>query len=310
MATRNLYELPDVAASLLTAVAAQDKKLLFATVKELLVSEIDPTPYLVLGWLLSPPTPYVSKACYEAYVAKSLNDLLAAVASIASYELLPVPEPETAPSPTEQPTRARATWTLPWSETQNARFEQAVRYALKTKNYKHAAYLMSALGPTEQKAVLVEQKINTTLFETTAPHSLLQRYVEHAYAALTYEGSAPSYTKTILPLQGRTFSIPVQAYATWHIHPKPATRLVGLPLHIMDVDATPFWKTQLTKYRVTRKENEFHFPDDASLEEFYETNFPNDIPDEWSTTERAKSHSSKQITAIDNPWLTCFASIQ
>jgi len=308
MATRNLYELPDVAASLLTAVAAQDKKLLFAAVKELLVSEVDPTPYLVLGWLLSPPSPYVSKACYNAYSTKSLDSLLCAVASIASYELLKVPEP--APPPTEQPTRARATWALPWSKAQNARFQQAVTYALKTKNYKHAGYLMSALGPTEQKTVLVEQKINTTLFETTASPNLLQRYVEHAYAALTYEGPAPSYTKTILPLQGRTFSIPEKAYATWHIQPKPATRLVGLPLHILDADVTQFWKTQIEKYRVSRKENEFQFPDDASLEEFYETNFPNDIPDEWSSAERAKSHSSKQISTIDNPWLTCFAAIR
>jgi hypothetical protein len=49
--------------------------------------------------------------------------------------------------------------------------------------------------------------------------------------------------------------------------------------------------------------------DDDALEEFYSTVFPDDIPDEWSAAERAKSHGQQGVVFRTNPWIPAFRSI-
>ncbi len=53
-----------------------------------------------------------------------------------------------------------------------------------------------------------------------------------------------------------------------------------------------FWRTILTKYGITLDEEEgaLAFPDDETLESFYDDLFPDDIPDEWSKPDQTKSH--------------------
>ena len=307
MATRNLYELPDVCATLLFAVNYHDMQLLARTAYELVESDKDPTPFLLLGWLLSPPAPETSKACIEAYIAGTLDKLLAAVQQIPSHELPPLPN--VAPKPKDTPLSGKATWTLPWAPAANARFERAVKYAMKTKNYKHVAYLISALPPTHVPQLLktlgVQDKL-ITLYETTEYLPLKQRIVDHIFASLAFDGMPTIKKQLPVKTKGRTFSIPEITYSLWSIKPKSSDRLLGLPLHILDADATPFWKNQIKRFQISRKENDLQFPDDATLERFYEENFPNDIPDEWSIVERNKSHPSPVFKPQPNPWLPAF----
>jgi hypothetical protein len=90
------------------------------------------------------------------------------------------------------------------------------------------------------------------------------------------------------------------------VKPTSPDRLLGLPLHILEKDATPFWKNQVKRFQISRKENDLQFPDDKTLELFYEENFPNDIPDEWSIVERNKSHPNFLFKPLPNSWLPAF----
>lgn len=308
MATQNLYEVPDVISALLTAITSHDVKLQQLTLRELVNSGYDPTSILILGWLLSPPEPQHSKACYLGFLS---GDLQTAVHQLPAYELPPLP-PDPPQPPPPRDTHHVATWDLPsdWSPNTKSRFEQAVRYALKAKNHRHAAYLTSALPVSYTSALLARlgiEKQYINLFETTEFNPLRYRIIEHAYAALAYEGT-PSVKKQLpVTSKGRCFKIPTAAYELWSVKPKPRSRLIGIPVHITDLDATPFWKAQVKKYRISRKDNELHFPDDDTLEQFYEQNFPNDIPDEWSNEEREKSHPMCTIRPSTNVWIPALA---
>ena len=57
-------------------------------------------------------------------------------------------------------------------------------------------------------------------------------------------------------------------------------------------DATPFWQRIIGGYDLT---------DDNKKEEFYDTWFPNDIPDEWSLEDQKMSHRLNGKEAEDDP---------
>jgi len=57
-------------------------------------------------------------------------------------------------------------------------------------------------------------------------------------------------------------------------------------------DATPFWQRIIAGYDLT---------DDNKKEEFYDTWFPNDIPDEWSLEDQKMSHRVNGKEAEDDP---------
>jgi hypothetical protein len=310
MPTRNFYEIPDVSATLLTAIANHNTKLIAATVKELMESGCNPVPLLILGWALSPPIPQFSKACYLAYLSGTTANLVEAVQQLPAYTLPPLPDEPPSP-PASKHTNYLSTWPLPigWTLLAKARFEQAVAYALKTKNFRHAAYLTSALTTKETIQLLhhlgIEDKY-TNLFETTEFKPLHTRLIEHAYAILAFKDEPVVKKQLPATSQGRCFSIPMSAYSVWNVQPKSPKRLLGLPIHIMEKDASPFWKSQIERFKITCKDNEFHFPDDVLQEEFYIQNFPNDIPDEWSNEERLKSHPFPTVLNEPNGWLPVF----
>lgn len=60
-----------------------------------------------------------------------------------------------------------------------------------------------------------------------------------------------------------------------------------------------FWQEALRTAGLTidGEENTVCFPDDDTLEKFYEKFFPDDIPDEWSAEDQQKSHGRGRLTA-------------
>jgi hypothetical protein len=64
-------------------------------------------------------------------------------------------------------------------------------------------------------------------------------------------------------------------------------------------EATPFWQRIVAGYDLA---------DDTKKEEFYDTWFPNDIPDEWSLEDQQMSHRTNKIESEDDPlaYLTVF----
>jgi len=310
MATQNLYEVQDVSATLLFAIASKDTMRVQQAYAELISSGCTTlaNQCLILGWLLSPPV-HTSNTIYNALNSKEPTALLQAVLTLGPYELPPPPQPPP-PPPTDLPTTYVATMPLPktWSKTAQARFELALKYAMKTKHVAHAAYLTSGLPQTAVTVLLTHlglTKSFTNLYETTE-QLLKHRVLLHGFAVLTQPAMLPVKLPTLKTVTGRCLTIPSLAYATWNVTPQPPSRLVGLPYQILDATATPFWKTVVTEYKITRKDAEFQFPDDAMLELFYATYFPNDIPDEWSSEERRKSHPCPKIMPLDNPWIPAF----
>ena len=119
----------------------------------------------------------------------------------------------------------------------------------------------------------------------------------------------PAATQSVPRLRGaraRDFTISVGALSTWSIQPKPVSRLMGAPLLVAADDACAFWRRATLGVRIDG--DSLVFPSDDACEEFFCTYFPNDIPDEWSVKERAKSHGlpAPPQPTQKNPWIPAF----
>jgi hypothetical protein len=301
MATRNLYDTKSVAATLLYAVQTANRSLLSATVHELIASDESTLAHrlLTIGWLLSPPTPE-SRHCYDAWMTNDVLTLLSAVSTIPPYEL-PQQEPPP-PSPTST-SKAIPKWPpnftpAHWSTAQKATFERA--YTRSKKNPEHAAWLLSQLEMPHITAILKHTGINTNLLEIP---ELKYRSLLHLFNALSVKEMVyPSVKFQETP--GRSFKIITAACDTWNVSPHPKIQLLGIPLQVLEPTATQYWKTLVQKYRISSSKNAFCAVSDDDLETFYTVAFPCDIPDEWSATERGKSHPQWNYAPLRNDW-TC-----
>lgn len=65
-------------------------------------------------------------------------------------------------------------------------------------------------------------------------------------------------------------------------------QLYNIEKYLLD---SPFWKEVLQKYgTIIEDTREIQWFSDDSMEDFYSTYFPDDIPDEWDANEKMKSH--------------------
>ena len=335
MVTRHFYETEDVAATLLYAIAVGDRRLarhaageLDASLEHELLGRL-----LLLAWMLLPPDPVADAHCLAAASAHMpysvlLEALLTSRAGEVVYPDLPTPSSLPLPSSTETVPAAwleKATeWLRPadWSLSQAAIFLRAVRYALRHAHWEHAARLTGVLLPHTLPSILSLLRVlglDTDgtwgkLLESTVFIPLAVRILNHMYAASTVaetptlplqQQQRPSST---LVRSGRTFTIPPQALAAWHISPKPASRLMGEPLCVADADASIYWQSVCAKHGIRACDGRLVFPNDSVLDSFYATYFGNeDIPDEWSVAERAKSHGLVVVpSACKNAWVPAF----
>lgn len=342
MVTRHLYETEDVAATLLHAIAVGDRRLarhaaseLDASLEQELLDRL-----LLLAWMLLPPDPVADAHCVVAAAAPHmrytvlLEALLthhrlggAAAAAAEVYPDLPTQSTLPLPSPTETAPTAwleKATeWLRPaeWSLSQAAIFLRAVHYALRQKHWEHAARLTGVLLPQNIASILSLLRvvgIDTDgiwgkLLESTVFLPLTVRILNHMYAASIVVGTplpeakAAAAAASLSVRSGRTFTIPPQALATWHIAPKHPSRLMGEPLCVAGADASIYWQSVCAKHSIRACDGRLVFPNDSVLDLFYATYFGNDdIPDEWSVAEREKSHGIVVETACKNPWVPAF----
>lgn len=63
----------------------------------------------------------------------------------------------------------------------------------------------------------------------------------------------------------------------------------------------PFWDEVLSEYADVDEKGNINWHNDDKLEEFYETYFPDDIPDEWSKKDKLKSHGDGILAPSDKP---------
>jgi hypothetical protein len=304
MTTRNLYPLDAVAANFLYAAQRNNKDQLAKTVSELVASDEEELARALckLAWSLAPPGPQ-SRTCYDSQ--KNVFSLAAAILTFPSWE---IPEPLTPPPPPKDKSiHTYPNWynsiTINWTQNQKKRFAQAVDISMRKQNFAHVAYLLSAIkNPCEILRLYAISdefigEIESTLFQPLVP-----RVIEHVlWVANTPPQKGP------LPLaqkSGRSFSINPEACDRWIVPPSPPTELIGIPTYVVKT-GTQFWKTLLEKYKITVVDDAFE-GEDNNLELFYSEAFPNDIPDEWSNEERAKSHPQWTPSNHTNPWRTAF----
>ena len=319
MATRHLYNVTAVGATLLHALEHGDDMLAIQTAKEIYVSEehVLLQNLLNLAWFLSPPEHPQQKNRYEAFITGDpLQFLVSLLGSPAPIPVAPVYDSLEPPKyGTRHPPTTWQKWPIGWTAEQAGALYYTVEDALKHGNWRRAAYLTVPFMNGNMLAIaalLTAYGVSKPLVDalcTTIYVPLCQRIVEHAYASLTANvARKPKRHISVLTdnTRGeRTWSVSPQGCATWSVRTSPTTDLMGSPVYITK-EPTEFWRRALAKFAVTAEKDRLVVADDK-CEEFYETYFPSDIPDEWSTTERSKSHGfTVPLTGTINPWTTAF----
>ena len=338
MATRHLYETEGVAAQLLYSfrmgdafTAAQAATELFRSQEHDLLLQL-----LQLAWLLSPLSaaadPQVAKALESRDVEAALYALSAATAATAAAYDLPTSTPPVTihkPSPDAKQKSAPPSWTKypkSWTPQMAGALWWATHHAIQKKHADRAFRLTQQLLETQEDLPSLQQFLQshgvsaflTNLLQSVAPQ-LRARVLLHAYGSLLSLTAAlepPAdvrrawTSKRVGGRKGRTFYVSAAALNEWNVVPSPTTRLQGAPLLVTEETATNYWTTVWSS--VGLGNDRLDFKDDEACEAFYSTYFPDDIPDEWSAEERAKSHGQPANEAAPkNSWrqsfLLCFA---
>jgi len=151
------------------------------------------------------------------------------------------------------------------------------------------------------------------LLEATDSHELAIRVLTLAYASLIY--STPETYKvhpavehslsTTPPMGrgGRLFAISAKACAEWGVPIPPESDLMGAPTLIQR--GTPFWLSVIETHKI-HFSHDIQCANEELLETFYSTYFPDDIPDEWTTSERQKSHGFTGAKASTSSFASLF----
>jgi len=237
-------------------------------------------------------------------LSTDITVLLGAAVSAIAYDL------PTRPSPPLLPT-VSTTKAVPWapkSVTNYATLWRAVEDALKHGRVDRAAFLASAVQTDgDLTTLLASFRINTAYAEWL-PLVPRERVLVHAFSSLQ---SAKTVYPRVLPLRKagkRTFVVTAAALSTWNVAMPPSSQLMGEPVWVA-LEACPTIKPIITKCGIRATATGIVARDDDALEEFYRTVFPDDIPDEWSAVERAKSHGQQGVVFATNPWISAFRLI-
>jgi hypothetical protein len=164
-----------------------------------------------------------------------------------------------------------------------------MKRALKKRNM--PVLYAAALAASPQQLLelgvhpLFIQEMQVTIFKP-----LEHRILAHALAALAAFPSLapPSDAWATAPqgsCAGRTFTVQTEALVLWQVQRPPPHALRGDPAKLIPAI---MWETE---------EHEIAF---------YEKHFPDDIPDEWSDEEIAKSHGPSVPAGAVNPWRIAF----
>jgi len=341
MATLHLYETEGVAAQLLYSFRKGDAYTAAQAAHELAVSYESALllNLLQLTWLLSPFSAADSHAA-KALEHQDTEALLYALAAATATTVAPT-KPDELPSPSipvtifkpTEATTARlppASWTkFPkgWSPAAAGALWWATHHAINKQHVDRAFRLSQQLLEIQDDLPALQQFLEShgvspflsRMLGTVAPQ-LKQRVLLHAYGSLLPSCAVEPpadvrrawNTKRTGGRKGRTFYVSAAALSEWNVAPSSVLRLQGEPTLVAEETATNYWTTVWSTEGKGLESDRLVFKDDVACEAFYEKYFPDDIPDEWSAEERAKSHGQVCAQgAPKNPWrqayLLCFA---
>lgn len=319
MTTRHLYNADTVGATLLHALAHGDDMLAIQAFKELYTSEEFGLlqNLLNLAWFLSSPEHQQQKNRYEAFCAGDplllLTTLLGSPFSLPEQPAIHALEPPTRGS--RSPPDTWQKWPAGWTAEQAGALYYAVKCAIHHGNWRRATYLTAPFmigNMLAISALLMSLGIHRALTDTLCTTTfvpLSYRILEHAYASLTAKPATPVKRHISMVTNNtreeRSMKVSPHGCTLWSVKAPPITELLGSPVCIVN-NPTAFWKQVVAKYSIRAEGDRVSLSDEV-CEEFYETYFPSDIPDEWSDAERAKSHGFVvPVAGTNNPWTAAF----
>jgi len=314
MATRHLYHVEDISATLLVAIQQNQRSIAREAAAELIASEESTLLFrlLTLAWCLDEPdSPYQSqraRAFEEGDSEALLGSLLQNGYDLPEQEdLLEVGKPMKGllkGIPVQGTLKG-------WTKGQVQTLWNALTSAMSKGQWRRAAHLlcphvqsnatqvalwMRTLGVPESFANLVK---------TTVYLPLAHRMVRHGLASVCAMALLmPSPVRCIIPTaSGRTLTLSATALSVWACEARPITDLQGAPVWITE-EPTAYWVSLLERCKGTK---DLIFEDEEGEESLYSQGFPMDIPDEWSSEERRKSHGLSFLTTkAPNHWRFAF----
>jgi hypothetical protein len=308
-----MYEVEDVVATLFHGLQTKQPLLAIQAAKELQNSQEDEllVNVVLMAWLLCdpytcplPPVP-TTTTVYEC-LCEIMDYFPSQLPKYTSQRAISKPLAVHYPSP----------------DKQNAALEAAVQTCFEKKYAKQCICILTMLlhkDPDHMKRVFEIQGISKSrveLFDRIMYTPLAERLVQHLVIQQMFP-KPPTQNKYFQKYQavwnscaqgiaGRSFQIPFHALVQWKIMPKLHTRIQNalLPESICDQNASLYWQNS----NIPSKES-----GDEDLENWYNTHFPDDIPDEWSRAEIEKSHvyslpekQPEKQPKIDHDWQPAF----
>jgi hypothetical protein len=289
MASRSMYEVEDVVATLLYALQTKQHLLAIQAAKELQNSQEDEllVNVVIMAWLLCDPytCPWLTS---PSAVYTCLCELM---------DQFPSQLPKYIP---QRSVSTPLVIHYSSTEMQNAALESAIKTCFEKKYAKQCIRILTMLlhkDPNYMKRVFETQGIANTyldLFDRIMYTPLAERLVQHLVIQRMFPSpvstnkynqkySAIWMNESRHGIAARSFQIPFNGLAQWNIIPKLHNRIQNalFPEAIMDKNASLFWQNA----NIPSKESS-----DEDLESWYSIHFPDDIPDEWSRDEIEKSH--------------------
>ena len=136
---------------------------------------------------------------------------------------------------------------------------------------------------------------NATLLLSTSTKERESIMLQKPTELLNYRREWATWSSMVGRRKARIHTIPVEALhgsTTRGSIPSKYTNITDVrdPVILLS-EGCRFWRLALEEAGVTTdEEGNSAFPDDDALEDFYQRYFPDDIPDEWSAEDQAKSH--------------------
>jgi hypothetical protein len=313
--SRNLYEINDLAAALLFSLEERNVPLALTILNELQLSLESNLVHNLLGfaWLLAQPDKDLTPQRFNAWRSRRYNSLLSTFTShrlaLPPYTLLG----DYPPPPTGNYAPPREWYAKPagWTENMCGTLYHRIQHAIYNKQC-WRAYLMARpllAHPSAFQSFLQAMGTSPDLLKFAIYPHLHGQILEHAMYILAYPPTPMEIVLQEPVQQGRLFTIQPAARNRWNIQPQSPTKLIGQPNFIFE--DSPYWNDQRNRYQIDLDtKGHIHYESEQLYQDFFQYNFPLDIPDEWLVAEREKSHSSSpNYEPKDNPWASTFRQL-
>ena len=310
--SRNLYETDDLAASLLHSLEERNVPLALTITNELLLSLETELVHNLLGfaWLLAQPDKDLSPQRFTAWRSRRYDILLSTFTSqrlaLPSHTLVgDYPSPPTGNHEAPRNWHAKPAG---WTDAQCGTLWHRIQHAIENKQCWRAYLLARPLlaHPSAFQSFLNAIGAPPDILKFTDYPHLHGQILEHAMYILAYPPTPMEIVIQEPVEQGRLFTIQPNARNRWNVQPTLPTKLIGKPNFIFE--DSPYWNMQRNKYQIDLDaKGHIHYESEQLYQDFFQHNFPIDIPDEWSVYEREKSHpASTNYAPETNPWAPTF----